>query len=293
VSSRFRLRFLLQEFDIGGAEVVIGRSSDCQITIDDPLISRRHASVVRRGEAAFVLDLGSRNGVRVNGRLVKSEQQLQDGDRIRLGTQELVFSVVGRQASAVRQTGYMRICQGCGTPYPEGAPSCPHCGAPTLADEDTMTGEIPEPRRGWTFQLLGEVIERALSSGRAVEAERLMRRAAKETDERLAAGDRLEAEHVTQIAGFALRLAKLVGSAEWAGWALALHRQQSMLLDDGVLERLEELDLGALPALRPLLDSYLAWYRAESQAGRLPVGPKKTSEAARLLRMERLSGASG
>ena len=73
-----------------------------------------------------------------------------------------------------------------------------------------------------------------------------------------------------------------------SGIALALHRQQSMLLDDSVLDRLEELDLGALPPLRSLLDSYLAWYRAESQAGRLPIGPKKTSESARVLRMERL-----
>jgi hypothetical protein len=289
VSTRFRLRFLLQEFDIGGAEVVIGRSSDCQITIEDPLISRRHASVVLRDESAYVLDLGSRNGVRVNGRLVKGEQQLKDGDRIRLGTQELVFSVVARQERPPRPTGYMRVCHACGTPYPEGAPSCPHCGAPTLADEDTMTGQISEPRRGWTFQLLGEVIERALSSGKAVEAERLMRRASKELEERLNAGERIEPDHMSQIAGFAVRLAKLVGSSEWVSWALTIHRRQPTLLNDDVLDRLEELDLSALPDVRALIDSYLAWYRAESQAGHVKAS-RKTSDSARLLRIKRLAG---
>lgn len=293
MTTRFRLRFLLQEFDIGGSEVVIGRSSDCHITIEDPLISRRHAQVVLREEGAFVVDLGSRNGVRVNGRLVKGEQLLKDGDRIRLGTQELVFSVVERVERPPRPTGYMRVCHACGTPYPEGAPSCPHCGAPTLADEDTMTGQISEPRRGWTFQLLGEVIERALSTGKAVEAERLMRRAAKEIDERLAAGERLESEHMSQIAGFAVRLAKLVGSSEWINWSLTLHRRQPTLLTDEVLDRLEELDPTAFPDVQAQIDSYLTWYRAEAAAGNLRSSPRKTSDSARLLRIEKLAGQTG
>jgi hypothetical protein len=290
--TRFRLRFLLQEFDIGGSEVVIGRSSDCHITIEDPLISRRHAQVVLRDDAAYVVDLGSRNGVRVNGRLVKGEQLLKDGDRIRLGTQELVFSVVARVDRPPRPTGYMRVCHACGTPFPEGAPSCPHCGAPSLADEDTMTGQISEPKRGWTFQLLGEVIERALSSGKAVEAERLMRRAAKEIDERIGLGERLEVEHVSLIAGFAVRLAKLVGSSEWVSWALTLHRRQPQLLSDDVLDRLLELDLTALPEVKGLIESYLAWYRAESAAGNLRSTPARrlTSDSSRLLRLERLAG---
>lgn len=290
--TRFRLRFLLQEFDIGGSEVVIGRSSDCQITIEDPLISRRHAQVILRDQSAFVMDLGSRNGVRVNGRLVKGEQLLNDGDRIRLGTQELVFSVVARVDRPPRPTGYMRVCHACGTPFPEGSPSCPHCGAPSLADEDTMTGQINEPKRGWTFQLLGEVIERALSSGKAVEAERLMRRAAKEVDERIGTGERLEAEHVSMIAGFAVRLAKLVGSSEWVSWALTLHRRQPQLLSDEVLDRLGELDMSALPDVRGLVESYLTWYRAEVNAGTLRTTPtrKITSDLSRVARIAQLAG---
>lgn len=289
--TRYRLRFLLQEFDIGGTEVVIGRSSDCHITIEDPLISRQHAQVVLRDDKAFVVDLGSRNGVRVNGRLVKGEQLLNDGDRIRLGTQELVFSVVARVDRPPRPTGYMRVCHACGTPFPEGSPSCPHCGAPSLADEDTMTGQISEPKRGWTFQLLGEVIERALASGKAVEAERLMRRAAKEIDERLGAGERLEADHVSMIAGFAVRLAKLVGSSEWVGWALTLHRRQPQLLSDDVLDRVGELDLTALPDVRGLIDSYLSWYKAEAEAGNLRSTParRQTSDVSRLARIEKLA----
>lgn len=279
---RFRLRFLLQEFDLVGPEVVIGRSPDCQITIEDPLISRRHARIAIRDDHAIVHDLGSRNGVRVNGRLIKGEQALKEGDRLRIGTQELVFAIVRAEARAARPTGYMRVCHACNTPYPEGSPQCPHCGAQTQSEEDTMSGVMVEPKRSWTFQLLGEVIERALAAGKALEAERLMRRAAKEVDERLGAGERLDPAHVSMIGQFAVRLARLVGGSEWVAWALTLHRRQSLMLSDDVIDRMEELDLDSFPDAKAVLDSYLAWFRSQSAGG----GP--SPDLGRLTRLEQL-----
>jgi RNA polymerase subunit RPABC4/transcription elongation factor Spt4 len=279
---RFRLRFLLQEFDLIGPEVVIGRSPECQITIEDPLISRRHARILIQDEAATVHDLGSRNGVRVNGRVIKGDQVLREGDRIRIGTQELVFSIVRAEGRAPRPTGYMRMCTACNTPYPEGSPQCPHCGAPSAVEEDTMSGVTIEPKRSWTFQLLGEVIERALGTGKALEAERLMRKAAKEVDERLAFGERLDPAHVSMIAQFAVRLARLVGSSEWVAWALTLHRRQGLMLIDDVIDRIEEVDLDAFPEATAVLDGYLAWFRSEASGA----GP--SADLARLTRLEQL-----
>ena len=278
---RFRLRFLLQEFDLVGPEVILGRSPDCHITIEDPLISRRHARLAIRDEKAFVSDLGSRNGVRINGRVIDGETEVTDGDRIRLGTQELLFSVVKRKERSARPTGYMRVCHACGTPYPEGSASCPHCGAPALEEEDTVSGMMVEPRRNWTFQLLGEVIERALSTGRAAEADRLMRRAAKEVDDRLAAGERLDATHISMISSFAVRLARLLGGSEWVAWALTLHRRQGRMLADEVIDRLEELDMTTLPDIPPVLDSFVSWYKTSPPSGPSP-------DLSRLARLEQL-----
>lgn len=278
---RFRLRFLLQEFDLVGPEVVLGRSPDCHITIEDPLISRRHARIALRDDRAFVADLGSRNGVRINGKTIEAETELKDGDRVRLGTQELLFSVVKRKDRPARPTGYMRVCHACGTPYPEGSPSCPHCGAPALEEEDTVSGMMVESRRNWTFQLLGEVIERALSTSRAAEADRLMRRAAKEVDDRLAAGERLDAEHISMISSFAVRLARLLGGSEWVAWALTLHRRQGKMLADEVIDRLEELDLAALSDVPPVLGSYVSWYKTQPP-------PSPSPDLSRLARLEQL-----
>jgi FHA domain-containing protein len=70
--------------------VVIGRSRECDIQIADPNVSRRHAEVRREGAAFWLVDLGSTNGIDVNGRR-QHRAKLSDGDRLTVGTTELVF----------------------------------------------------------------------------------------------------------------------------------------------------------------------------------------------------------
>jgi FHA domain/Protein of unknown function (DUF3662) len=71
--------------------VVIGRSKDCDIRISDPNVSRRHAEVRQEGSTYWIVDLGSTNGISVNGHLLK-RAKLDDDDRIKLGSTELVFN---------------------------------------------------------------------------------------------------------------------------------------------------------------------------------------------------------
>jgi hypothetical protein len=72
--------------------LVLGRSRDCDIQITDPNVSRRHAELRQEGAAFWLVDLGSTNGIDVNGRR-KARVKLADGDRVTLGTTELVFKV--------------------------------------------------------------------------------------------------------------------------------------------------------------------------------------------------------
>ena len=62
----------------------LGRSHSADVVLDDSSVSRRHALVVRRGEATVLCDDRSLNGVFVNGRRV-GECPLADGDQITLG----------------------------------------------------------------------------------------------------------------------------------------------------------------------------------------------------------------
>lgn len=214
----------MQEFDLPPGEVVIGRSPDCHITIEDPLISRQHAKiVVTEGRCTFV-DLQSRNGSRLNGRPVREPADLKDTDRIRIGAQELVFFEMSTEKRSTRATGAMRLCSACGSPFAEGTEVCPHCGATVGKDEDTMSGVVLEPRRTWVLDLVGEVLERAISAGKTQEASRMLNRAADEFTERARTGTAVDHKALTQISEHALRLASINGDVQWVRWVLETHQ---------------------------------------------------------------------
>jgi Protein of unknown function (DUF3662)/FHA domain len=70
---------------IGKPRTVIGRGSDVDLRIDDPGISRRHAEIRLRGDGATIHDLGSTNGIYIDG--VRAEQApLLEGTEVRLGS---------------------------------------------------------------------------------------------------------------------------------------------------------------------------------------------------------------
>jgi Protein of unknown function (DUF3662)/FHA domain len=71
----------------------IGRSRDCDIILDDVGVSRHHAEVRPGADGWTVEDLGSTNGVLVNGRNTRGAHPLQPGDRVQLGSTEMIFEI--------------------------------------------------------------------------------------------------------------------------------------------------------------------------------------------------------
>ena len=88
-----RLRHEGRAVILGTHGAVVGRSKECDLVLDDANVSRRHAEVRPSGGSWTVADLGSTNGVKVNGRLIDGPQSLRPGDRIELGTSRLSFEV--------------------------------------------------------------------------------------------------------------------------------------------------------------------------------------------------------
>jgi hypothetical protein len=84
-------------FDGGRHEVkqkraVLGRSRDCDIQLSDANVSRRHAELRQEGADYWIVDLGSTNGIQVNGKRVK-RAKLSSGDSFTLGSTDVVFSL--------------------------------------------------------------------------------------------------------------------------------------------------------------------------------------------------------
>jgi pSer/pThr/pTyr-binding forkhead associated (FHA) protein len=77
--------------------LVLGRQA-ADLVIDDPQVSRRHASIRPAGDALELEDHGSLNGTWVNGARVDGTARLVPGDRVRLG--DTTFEVAGTPARA-------------------------------------------------------------------------------------------------------------------------------------------------------------------------------------------------
>ncbi len=82
-----------RRFEVAGP-VLLGRLPECDVTLTDASVSRRHARIDHRDGSWVIEDLGSTNGLRVNDAVV-GRARLNDGDRIELGSVGLAFSVGG------------------------------------------------------------------------------------------------------------------------------------------------------------------------------------------------------
>ena len=78
---------------VGTEGAVLGRSRDCDIVLSDANVSRHHAEIRPGGEGWTIADMGSTNGVVINGRRAHGPSALQTGDEVELGTSTLRFEL--------------------------------------------------------------------------------------------------------------------------------------------------------------------------------------------------------
>ena len=83
-----------REYRLGSKRMLIGRTAQCDITINDSSASRKHASIESKDGRFLLQDLKSTNGTQVNGKSVDIHL-LSHGDKIRVGRTVLQF--LGRE----------------------------------------------------------------------------------------------------------------------------------------------------------------------------------------------------
>ena len=76
---------------------VIGRSRECDLQIEDPSASRRHAELRQEGTAYWIVDLDSTNGIEVNGRRI-TRAKLDPGDIVTVGSTDITFGTERERA---------------------------------------------------------------------------------------------------------------------------------------------------------------------------------------------------
>ncbi|HKY35923.1 MAG TPA: FHA domain-containing protein [Polyangiaceae bacterium] len=269
--NRFRLRFLLQEIDLPQGDTLIGRSANCQVTLDDPLVSREHARIRIAGASASLEDLGSRNGVQLSGQLITRSAPLASGDRIRIGTQELVFleqpaSVDRSSRGATRNTGFMCHCAICSRAYPAELVACPACGSKERLEEDTLSGA---GQRDWGIELAAEAVERARLASTG-DLERVLSHARLGLEQRLAEGRSVDRELIDNVSMAAAEVAVKRAESGWGRWGLSIYASLGWTPPVALCELLAKLPKSELsllsPAAQRALDSAAARQSAEDRA---------------------------
>jgi len=127
--------------EIAGASVRIGRAGRSDLALEDPTVSRIHAEIVLRRDGYYVVDLGGKSGILVNGTRISSPTLLRPGDQIRVGTTAMVFE--GEPTSPVEFT-HAPLPAGAGTRILT-AEQIHQSGTPTppLPAETSPTGSGP------------------------------------------------------------------------------------------------------------------------------------------------------
>jgi ABC-type multidrug transport system ATPase subunit/pSer/pThr/pTyr-binding forkhead associated (FHA) protein len=80
----------VENIDLNKDHLIIGRDPTCDVVISHPIVSKKHAEIIRQNGKRVIIDLGSVNGTFVNGIRVK-RHELQELDRVVIGPSELHF----------------------------------------------------------------------------------------------------------------------------------------------------------------------------------------------------------
>lgn len=88
-----------QRFSIQANSIVLGRSSEADITIEDTGVSRRHLEILNQDGVFLVVDLGSTNGSSVDGTRLNGRRELVDGTVITMGRTKITFRLLAPRSS--------------------------------------------------------------------------------------------------------------------------------------------------------------------------------------------------
>lgn len=209
------LRYRHHDIELSEGKFVIGRAASCQLSLDDPLVSRHHAQLTVENEQVTVEDLGSRNGVKVNGELISARYLVKDKDQILIGGQELKY----------------------------------------MARKENMGDTLIQPptQRVPTFGLLGILADKALALGKPDEAERLLTELLDQVLGDLEAGREVKPELFERSTEYAMKLASATGSGRWVEYIFRAYGSVRRPCPVGIVDelyslvrRIERLNLGTL-----------------------------------------------
>jgi len=281
-AQRFWLEYQGRTFELRPGEILIGRSSNCHLVLDDGLVSRRHAQIVIDDERAMVEDFSSANGVFVNNKRVSGSEPLKAGDQLQIGKQQFTVCSVARPVVAVPAERRMaETLHGL-----RASSEASFASAPDRVDtkSELKQPEVEATQRAEVLELLGGVADKVLAMGRGDEAERVLSTALSNVLNEVKRGREPPARVITRAATYAGKLAEATAHGKWVDYTIDLYaglrRPLPIELVDQMYAVIRRVDAVSLQGLR----AYLSILHVQAQA----FAPNERFAIQRLEGLERL-----
>ena len=215
------LRHAERELMLMPGKYLIGRSRSCQLIVSSELVSRRHAELhVDMEGRATLRDLGSHNGVSVNGkRMTAGSMALASGDQFKIGTETFTVYI----SEDALDSASMRVVE----VVTESAPT---------EVKHTAVASMAETRATHDLDLVCSAADRAIDFGAISEAERLLTIHLNEVLTDIRTLQRTSTTIRNKAYDYALRLAEVTKKQQWFDYAV------DVLLAQGVVATQEQVE---------------------------------------------------
>jgi FHA domain len=250
--ARFFLRYQAIDLKLDASDFVVGRTAGCHLVLGDALVSRRHAVFRVTRDGVEVRDLGSRNGVLVNGARIDGPSLLKDGDQVRVGAQDLVMSSVERDPRD-GGTEELQQCRHCGELYDAANDACTACGrrdgggpidgqdSESQIPDTVVVSDEPRPSMhagGGSLEVLARLADKALGMGRYDEGERLVGSMLNGILSRASGSEGQDRDTLSLASRYALRLAEVTHSPIWIDDTFRLYSTARQLMPADTIDEL-------------------------------------------------------
>jgi pSer/pThr/pTyr-binding forkhead associated (FHA) protein len=219
---RFWLEHDGQNIELRRGNLLVGRSSGCQLVVEDSMVSRRHAELIVTDDSVTVKDLGSVNGLYVNARRVEGSQRMKEGDTLQIGQREFVLRSFLRESvpiSSDRQ--HVETLHG------------------ESLDDDSKSED--QTHVGDVFDVLGSVADKVLAMDRGEEAERILSGVLQSILREAKEGREVPVGIAERAVSYAVRIAWATSRANWLDYVIELYTLTRRVLPSKVVDQMYDV----------------------------------------------------
>jgi len=283
----------VSEVELHEGSMLAGRLPECDVMIDDGLVSRMHARISVRDNSVVVEDLHSTNGVYVNGLRITHSALLREGDRLLIGTTEISL-FEARPDARVAPLRLRRHDQSRSVPVLPPDPRVPAAttlpgaqafgkldlhlddlaadagddGPPSARSADlkalrSRSSGVPSTARADALEVIGALADRLASNGNVDEARRVLSSHLKRILQGATAGLSVPEEVCLLASRHALSLSRWTGQSIWIDYVVELHLAARRAMHPDTFTTFESAALSLGEFDRQLFTYYVDGLRGE------------------------------